>query len=236
MLIETDLGYLRTGQRHVVRVGPNLALGEQVDLTGRHLFQLPFGGEVENPYMVPRDGRDAISTGLGQLVSRLGSRRAMVFPFLEPSDLDQIDLIGRVGFDRTEYVSRCMVGLYRASIFAEKSGHPGLLVTKPIDLERTRSGCEGRGGSIRIYWQTLRIDRTEDRYDPPTQPQSSRQIGMEVGAESGFRCLVATDGQGFREVSMLEPTPPCGALRSVRVGFLNQSPHRVYLVCFAILY
>ena len=133
-------------------------------------------------------------------------------------------------------MGRGLVGLYRASVFAEQAGQPGLIVTKPIDLERTRSPCEGRGGSVRLYWQTLQIDRTEDRYDPPAPPQSSRQIGSEVGAVPGFRCLVATDGQGFREVSMLEPTPPCGSLRSVRVGFLNQSPQRVYLVCFAILY
>lgn len=240
MLVETDLGLLAERKPHVVRVGPDLNVGDRMDMTGRNLFRIPTGaGEVQfaDPHLEPRDGFDIYSASFGQLASRVGARHVLVNPFWTPSDLDQIDPDRSIVDGARACPARCCLGPGSVSVLAateEPNSLPGLLVTKPIDLTRLAGPC-GEIGTLRVYWQAHLVERSEDRYDPP-QLQVGRRFYLEGGDPEGFRCLVAQDGGGFQEVERLEPIPPCGPARSIRVAFRNLSRDRVYLVCYAILY
>lgn len=263
MIVESNLGPFLTGAPHVVRVGPDLDPGSRVDVTGKFLFPTPSqAGDLRwtSPHLAPRDGQDVSSSAFGRLAQRLGAGTALVNPFLQPSDTDQLDFNGSIPDDvakvpRSIPARFCagrgagpqgggapgLVSVLPASL-ADTPPLPGLLVTKPIDLTPYLGDCRKDGVLwVRVYWRLALVERTHDWSSDfgalAGRVNASRRYHVEPGAVDGFSVLVAAgSGKSFCRTKLLDPVLLCAPAKSVTLAFRNDSAQRVYLLHYAIFF
>lgn len=265
MIVESDLAPLLTGAPCVTRVGPDLNPGEMLDVSGKFLLHTPpQAGDLRwlPPVRVlPQDGRDVVSATFGRLAQRLGAARVLVNPFLQASDTDQLDFdanipddlakvprgiparfcAGRGGAGPQGGGAPGMVSVLPPSPTADPP-LPGLLVTKPLDLSPYLTGCEKKGVHwVRVYWKLGFVQRSADHASDlgafAGQVATGRRYHVEPGGVDGFSALVASgSGGSFCRTGLLDVVHLCAPSKTVRLAFRNDSLHRVYLLCYAVLF